>query len=303
MILQINAMSRNTKSPQGSSRGRGRGSRTVGSGDGHHAHSLNPSKGTLQRLPVSGESRESFVSGKNSKVSNDSGYVDCSDRPTSVKATDSGSKKTYADTPENRKLGRVGKPHGSMTVSKTGGVQSSVSDAGHRSSPSSSRDHVHSSAKSRITITETCMDKSSDRKQAKVGSLHGKSPSSAKRSANTASKLEKPPSGSEVTQKLPQSTVHVRTDTVNHDGLRVYKDNKFNRQLGRVGMLLGTMVYSRKTKGSPISSRTYANNAVNRAAGRVGKPLGSQPICRKVSNLTRETQEVLKKIQDDEVMV
>lgn len=56
---------------------------------------------------------------------------------------------------------------------------------------------------------------------------------------------------------------------------RVYVDNAQNRKLGRVGLPIGTKVFSSKTKD--VTTRLYANTPLNRQLGRVGMPQGSMP--------------------------
>ncbi|GFO07782.1 serine/threonine-protein kinase ctr1 [Plakobranchus ocellatus] len=59
--------------------------------------------------------------------------------------------------------------------------------------------------------------------------------------------------------------------------IRTYVDNAMNRKLGRVGLPVGSAVYS-KSSGSPGSfnvPKTYVDNAMNRRLNRVGLPLGT----------------------------
>ncbi|CAG5125380.1 unnamed protein product [Candidula unifasciata] len=60
---------------------------------------------------------------------------------------------------------------------------------------------------------------------------------------------------------------------------RTYVDNKMNRQLGRVGMPVGSAVHSSSSSGyqsnSSSSQRTYVDNSMNRQLGRVGLELGT----------------------------
>ena len=65
-------------------------------------------------------------------------------------------------------------------------------------------------------------------------------------------------------------------------GQRCYVDNAYNRQLGRVGKLLGTHVVSKSGSVSysseTSSQRCYVDNAYNRQLGRVGKLLGTHVV-------------------------
>ncbi|XP_055882696.1 eukaryotic translation initiation factor 2-alpha kinase 1-like isoform X2 [Biomphalaria glabrata] len=58
---------------------------------------------------------------------------------------------------------------------------------------------------------------------------------------------------------------------------RLYKDNKLNRRLGRVGKPLGTHKYN----PNQLVHKTYVDNDFNRRHNRVGKPIGSMPVTTK----------------------
>lgn len=79
---------------------------------------------------------------------------------------------------------------------------------------------------------------------------------------------------------------------------KTYKDNAFNRRLGRVGKPVGTAVHSRKSK--TLSRKTYKDNALNRRLGRVGLPLGSLQFHKKTS-IAEKVPEILEKIDNDSV--
>lgn len=198
----------------------------------------------------------------------------------------SASNKTYVDNRQNRQLGRVGMPLGSMPVSK------------HNSSPASNSVVCAFGQTLRPTSpsgsSKTYLDNSFNRRHDRVGLQLG---------SKVISKSGKQdPSTSNDSKNSDETSLGASCG----DGgqVKVYKDNPLNRRLNRVGQPVGTMVYSKKrTPGSDskTSTATYVDNARNRKLERVGKPRGSQPN-RHTSEKTHKKRAIIDGIlQDDEL--
>lgn len=215
-----------------------------------------------------------------------------------------GNTKTYVDNSSNRSLGRVGMPHGSMPVSRSSG-------SGNYSSGDSS--------------SKTYVDNASNRSLGRVGMPLGSMVVSRSGSSNNSSQASSSGTKSYVDNSYNRSIGRVglehgtavvsgkspmsyRENVFNDSGIgasfhgspspssaaKVYKDNPFNRRLGRVGLPHGTAVHSRNSssQASPATKK-YVDNALNRSKGRVGKPLGSMPISRR-STITSGASDIYR---------
>ncbi|KAK3597290.1 hypothetical protein CHS0354_010922 [Potamilus streckersoni] len=228
--------------------------------------------------------------------------------------------KTYVDNSYNRSLGRVGMEHGSMVVSRG---SSSVGGTSHGRGTSGSTSRHSSSG----GTTKEYVDIAYNRRLGRVGMEHGsmvvsKSDSSRVRELQSSTEtyadnaynrrigrvgLEK---GSMVVSRSDTSRSSY-TDRGHGSGAssiaksspaKVYKDNPFNRKLGRVGKPLGTAVNpSRRAKSEPgVSTQNdvYVDNSLNRSLGRVGKQRGSMPLSRK-SKQVQAAQEIMRNYEND----
>ncbi|XP_062600528.1 uncharacterized protein LOC134262154 [Saccostrea cucullata] len=179
----------------------------------------------------------------------------------------------YVDNAYNRRLGRVGMPHGSMVVSSGGRLSSessSFSGSSFLGMPGVN------SGSGRLYV-----DNSYNRALGRVGMPHG--------SMVVSSRDERPSAAAS----------HILSSLGNFDenynSGRSYVDNSYNRALGRVGMPHGSMVVSsRDDRPSAAvshilsslgnfdenyhSGRSYVDNSYNRSLGRVGMPHGSMTV-------------------------
>ncbi|XP_038047196.1 dual specificity protein kinase splB-like [Patiria miniata] len=186
----------------------------------------------------------------------------------------SGSHGSYVDNSYNRSVGRVGMPLGSMPVS--------------RSSSASSE----SSRNSSVGSSDTYVDNAYNRSVGRVGMPKGSMPVSK----------------SSVGASLACGTVKSysnKTSASSGDSSKsaaegkLYKDNAFNRALGRAGMPLGSMPHSRvptrseysRSQASKSSEKFYVDNPMNRKLGRVGLKIGTMPVSRTGSKNSRKQKQ------------
>ena len=201
--------------------------------------------------------------------------------------------KTYVDNAYNRRMGRDGMPVGSMVISKGSNVSNSSTS---RPPPNTYTPSASASAFSFQNVTKPketkqYVDNPFNRRHNRVGLEHGEAV--IRRVNNNPVKLKY------------GKTVEPKPKPVPNVGgvVKVYKDNKLNQSLGRVGKAVGTAVYNRKT--GHISKETYIDNAVNRQYNRVGMPKGCMPIDRKkkTSDTTKETVEAYLKLLTESVCI
>ena len=178
-------------------------------------------------------------------------------------------KRTYVDNAANRRLGRVGMPHGSC-------VQSS-------------RRSYCSSPVSYSTPRGTYVDNAANRSLGRVGMPYGScvqssiSPSSCYSDCSSVSPSGPPKTyvDSTANRSLGQvdmpngSSVQSSTSTCtsSSDPPQTYVDNTVNRSLGRVGKPIGTGAVSEDGDISKLTPKTYVDNERNRSLDRVGKPV------------------------------
>ncbi|KAK3597293.1 hypothetical protein CHS0354_010925 [Potamilus streckersoni] len=239
--------------------------------------------------------------------------------------------RTYANNAYNQSLGRVGMPHGSMTVSRSssgGGSSSggsSVSSGGASSSfgissPKTYVDNPYNRSLGRVgmehgtmvvsrgssggvsggasgyssagDIPKTYVDNYQNRQLGRVGMQHGTMVVS-KRDPSRADDLQGP-NETIISKDLSKSN--------EESSVKLYKDNPLNRRLNRVGKPLGTAVFPIKAKSqSGYVSTTvdvYVDSPLNRSLGRVGKPRGSEPSSRK-SKPVRDARKIITLIEED----
>ncbi|XP_059146664.1 uncharacterized protein LOC131934613 [Physella acuta] len=178
-------------------------------------------------------------------------------RPSS--SSSSSSSKTYVDSSLNRALGRVGLEHGTAVHSRS----DSLNDKMQQLTTSSQSMKVYK-------------DNPLNQKLGRAGQPFGSMPqSSQSASAATPKKSD----SSHAYRNQPSAS----TDR----SMKVYKDNKLNRKLGRAGQPFGSMPQSsqsaraatpKQSSSASYSGKVYVDNDYNRKHNRVGKPLGSVPI-------------------------
>eukprot|EP00105_Crassostrea_gigas_P037477 XP_019921625.1 PREDICTED: uncharacterized protein LOC105325668 [Crassostrea gigas] len=159
-------------------------------------------------------------------------------------SNNSSSRKKYVDNDMNRKLGRVDMPVGSKPISKSKSRSSSSSKT--------YEDNEYSGRQGRVGMEHGSMVVSKDSGSGSSNGTKHSVDNSANRSIGRIG-LSYEASGEEV---------------------RVYKDNPFNRKLGRVSFPIGTAVMP---KSGYLERKFYADNPENRRLGREGFPLGSRP--------------------------
>ena len=182
----------------------------------------------------------------------------------------------YVDNAYNRRLGRVGMPHGSAVVSRSGGGTSSSGGYSRSSAVGSSACYGGGSTSSKggsTTSSQRCyVDNAYNRSLGRVGMPHGTAVVSRAGGCTTSKG-----SNSAASSNGGRST-------------GCYVDNAQNRSLGRVGMPYGTAVVSRSGGGTTSrgsngggsattsSQGCYVDNAYNRRLGRVGMPYGTAVV-------------------------
>ncbi|XP_022104385.1 uncharacterized protein LOC110986652 [Acanthaster planci] len=182
----------------------------------------------------------------------------------------------FADNSLNRSVGRVGMPLGSMPVS--------------RSSSTSSESTGYSSSGSPGTYVDNAYNRSVGRVGMPLGSVpvsRSSLSASASPGTGTGTYLADSPRGREA---------------------MVYKDNAFNRRLGRVGEPLGSVPHSRGSGASVSQERFYVDNSLNRQLGRVGLKLGTMPVSktgntnsRKIAQSTHAMRKMYDQLLQPEV--
>ncbi|KAL3884063.1 hypothetical protein ACJMK2_030286 [Sinanodonta woodiana] len=191
------------------------------------------------------------------------------------------SPKTYVDNAFNRSVGRVGMEHGSMVISRGSSSGGRISH-GRETSGSTSR---HSTGGD---TTKVYVDNDYNRRHGRVGMEKGSMVISKKDTSRSIDTDR----DSGIGTSLISST----------DTEKVYKDNRFNRKLGRVGKPKGTAKHpSRESKsesGASKQDKVYVDNYLNRSLGRVGKPRGSMPFSRK-SKQVQDAQEIMRHYNND----
>ncbi|XP_053377018.1 uncharacterized protein LOC123530105 isoform X2 [Mercenaria mercenaria] len=222
---------------------------------------------------------------------------------------------TYKDNYNNRKLGRVGLPIGSMVVSKSKGPNQA---AEKDSSPA----NVKTEHTSKIGRGEMYEGSKRENGTGRRNTSYHEQP------AYTDTVCGKSNGGTASCQNLqfnesPDKTVRPKVYVDNAQNRRlgrvgmaygdaviynsgpssptvatktkVYVDNPQNRRLGRVGLPIGTKVFSSMTQS--VVQKNYDDTSENRKLGRVGKPRGCLPVQKK-SKTTKKIPEMLKKIEN-----
>ena len=197
--------------------------------------------------------------------------------------------KSYVDNASNRRLGRVGLPHGSAVVS--------------RSSSRASRAESPPSSPFSRSGCGTYVDNTSNRKLGRVGMEYGTAVvSRSSRNTSVASNRDSITYGDDYPS-------YSSCGGASRSSSGTYVDNTSNRKLGRVGMEYGTAVVSRSSRNTSVasnrdsitygddypsysscggasrsSSGTYVDNTSNRKLGRVGMEHGTAVVSRSSKN-------------------
>ena len=144
--------------------------------------------------------------------------------------------KTYVDNAYNRRLGRVGLPHGSAVVS--------------RSSSRASRAESPPSSPFSRSGCGTYVDNSYNRKLGRVGMDYGTAVvSKSSKNTSVASDMDSIINGDDYPS-------YISCGGASRSSSGTYVDNTYNRKLGRVGMEYGTAVVSKSSKKSSVASST-----------------------------------------------
>ncbi|XP_005102046.1 serine/threonine-protein kinase STE20 [Aplysia californica] len=194
---------------------------------------------------------------------------------TSVKTAwaDEKPQKLYADNPRNERLGRAGKPLGSMPVKKKPSCDSPRMK-------SDSCDHASGANAASVNPPKVYVDNAQNRKLGRalkpLGSMPvTKTKADSSRQGNERRKVDE--------QVTPQVSYDYSSDQAEKSGessgsvaSRIYADNPFNRAHHRAGLPLGSRSISRD--GTYQGSKYYVDNALNRKLNRVGELRGSRPV-------------------------
>ncbi|XP_053393638.1 uncharacterized protein LOC128555395 [Mercenaria mercenaria] len=209
---------------------------------------------------------------------------------------------SYVDNAMNRKLDRVGKPLGSMKVSRKSGHYSHSGDDGFNLD-----DSVFTS--NSPGTSDTYVDNAMNRKYGRVGIPLGSMPvsrGSSYGSGNGDERVSRKDSGfsscssdtyydKDYNRKIGREDLQRRSTTSVDDikskaldtpsKVKAYVDNTYNRKYERVGLPVGSKVISKQSESTTPRSDTHLSsdsdtkvckdNPMNRKVGRVGKPLGS----------------------------
>jgi hypothetical protein len=163
---------------------------------------------------------------------------------------------------------------GSMPISKT------------EERPFSAKNEIRSGSSYSSTPMKTYVDNSLNRSAGRVGMPVGSMPISKN---DTVGRLLSGKHESRSVCGYNDSASKAYTDKASNCSLasstlsKVYVDNAYNRQLGRVGLPLGT------AKVPAPKIRTYMDNPQNQKLGRVGKPIGSMVFHKKDNTVTTQT--------------
>ncbi|CAC5425747.1 unnamed protein product [Mytilus coruscus] len=133
-------------------------------------------------------------------------------------------------------------------------------------------------------MPKTYVDNSVNRSLGRVGMAHGSMPVSRSGGGGSSSY-----SGGGGSYGGGGSSSCSSGSSYGEGNTKTYVDNSFNRNLGRVGMLHGSMPVSRSSgsgnySSGDTSSKTYVDNSYNRRLGRVGMPHGSMVVSRSDSS-------------------
>ena len=186
--------------------------------------------------------------------------------------------KRYVDNAQNRRLGRVGKLHGTHVLHQDGSV---------------SLNTTHIPAEPTRTYVDNGQNSGFGRMGQPIGGTHVLHQD---RSVflNTPAQPTRTYVDNAQNRGLGRVGQPIGTHVLHQDGrvslntpaqpTRSYVDNAQNRGLGRVGQPIGTHVLhqdGRVSLNTPAQpTRSYVDNAQNRGLGRVGKPIGTHVLHR-----------------------
>lgn len=202
---------------------------------------------------------------------------------------------TYVDNEKNRKLGRVGMPKGSMPE-----TQGAAGSSNRTSNPKQESFSFSEAEKigARKIDDKTYSGQSSSASD--KGPQEDVDTGGASRSKTSVDNQERKRQGKVVkTHTDIDDCQTTGTSPTAGKEIKVYKDTPQNRRLNRVGLPVGTCVFSSVSKG--IDQQTYKDTSENRKLQRVGLPRGCMPSQKK-SSVTLKIPEMLKRIENgDEV--
>ena len=225
----------------------------------------------------------------------------------SQRASSAQSESVYTDNAFNRSLGRVGMPLGSAVHNRTTGTITNELVHSRQMHTQGSR-HSNNEAFTKGAVsqkdTPTCQpleaykDNSFNRRLGRAGMPKG-SAVHDKTTGKLINKFDKGSYDSHSTNKLKEhpsldTTFKNENQTSPVQPLKVYTDNSHNRKLGRVGMLIGTAVFDKKS--GQLTQKIYKDTPLNRKLKRVGLPRGSLPQTGK-SVTTAKVRDLINEIE------
>ncbi|KAL4238760.1 hypothetical protein ACF0H5_003468 [Mactra antiquata] len=224
--------------------------------------------------------------------------------------------KVYVDNAHNRKLGRVGLPHGTAGVSKTDEkperndwiVEDEKKQVYCGKAVASNNECRSQSINDKKPQTNVkgyggLLYDNYDKDTYKLDLVNDTTEACSNNLPNAIEDTRRRYVDNAYNRKLGrvglphgEAVVYKNEERPREGTTRVYVDNPQNQKLGRVGLPLGCKVFSSKTK--EITTRVYADTPLNRALGRVGKTLGSMP---RLSFVTNKVHKIMDKWDPDGV--
>lgn len=250
------------------------------------------SGGRGRRVSRSAQSPAHNANNPMPKTNANSGTADNIKSPKGHSSKTAQSPRTYVDNEKNRKLGRVGKPIGSMPETQ------GASRNGTRTANPKQGSLIFLKEDQKIGARkidgETYSGQSSSATD--KGPHQDVDTDDASRSRASFDHQEREKQG-KVVMTYTDNDDRQATGISPTAGkqIKVYKDTPQNRRLNRVGLPVGTCVFSSVSKG--IDQQTYKNTSENRKLQRVGMPRGCMPSQKK-SSVTLKIPEMLKRIEN-----